>query len=109
MNFPNGCNRSIPIINGNKPHMCDDLIGLLCDMYSNGEITENDDIETHNKHVKELQIFLREKSNDKKFVDIFKQNYKNEMNPDNYNIQNEDLIDDEEEQKILDEFTKLKT
>ena len=53
-----------------------------------------------------IKSYLAERGHDDKFVETIRETYKDKMNLFNYNNQKEDMISDEEEQKILDNFSK---
>ncbi len=97
-----------PIIDNCVPANADELIAELCKMYYNGEITDNDDQYKDAQHINFIKPMLAERGHDDEFVKTIKETYKDKMNAFNYNNQKEDMIDDEEEQKILNDFARSK-
>ena len=90
-----------PIINNCYPAGSDDILQMLCSMYMRGEINDNDPEYIQEQHINLIKNMLKDKGQDNEFIEIKK--YQNEI-INNYN--KTDIVDDEEEMKILNDYTK---
>ena len=95
-----------PIIDECIPGNADELIAELCRMYYNGEIADDDDKYKDAEHINMIKSYLAERGHDDEFVKTIRETYKDKMCASQYNNQKEDMVSDEEEQKILDNFSK---
>ena len=97
-----------PIIDNCVPANSDELIAELCKMYYNGEITDDQDQYKDAQHINFIKSMLAQRGHDDEFVERIRETYKDKMNLFDYNNKKEDMISDEEEQKILNEFSNSK-
>lgn len=96
---------SCPIINNCVPGNCDEIAAELCKLYYDGKITDDQTEYDDQYYINMIKATLAERGQDDKFVETIKATYKENIFK---SVTKEDLISDEEEQKILDEFQTQK-
>ena len=92
------------IINNRYPTGADYILQMLCSMYTRGEITDIDSEYIKEKHINVIKNMLKEKGQDNEFVE--------QINKYQHEIINKhdktDIVSDEEETKILNDFENYK-
>jgi len=91
--------------NGTIPENTDEIMQEMIRMYVKGEINDDDDDETRNNQIAYFRAMLAERGHDDEFVARMKEQYNPLIFQQN---ERKEIIDDEEECKILDEHCKLK-
>jgi hypothetical protein len=104
MNLPKN-NFNCPIIDNCVPANADEIAAELCHLYYKGEIYDNMPEYEMNKYINMIKDKLAEKGHDDEFVKSIKSTYRDNIFAENHKS---DVISDEEEQKILNEFSKNK-